>query len=310
MPITTTRPRHLEHLAAQPRRKLSARRAPCKAQHGGGFYLKGGLRPREHRGLVDHWGVGGLEGKGGFYGPSKLSTAVPGEPLRHDPEWPRKPRHERTALALALTTMSSFDLTLLYLVAAVLGVVACRFAEIAAHARLPGGWRADRPACAGVVAKFRGCTPPGRVWRGVPDVCDRAGVQPAPSCAPCASHVFGLGLLQVRADGCAMATVGSLLIWPAWLPTRLAPGAGKPRWHSRVRIAMSSTAIVVKLLAERLELESPNTANASWACCCSRTLAVVPLLVLIPALGSLARGKLFTALAVARTESLRCWSAC
>jgi CPA2 family monovalent cation:H+ antiporter-2 len=50
-------------------------------------------------------------------------------------------------------------------------------------------------------------------------------------------------------------------------------------------MAMSSTAIVVKLMAERLELESEHGRRVMGVLL-FQDLAVVPLLVLIPALGS------------------------
>ena len=76
---------------------------------------------------------------------------------------------------------------------------------------------------------------------------------------------------------------------------------------------MSSTAIVVKLMAERLELESEHGQRVMGVLL-FQDLAVVPLLVLIPALGSLARGSWPRALALRRAEGRRaadacCWSA-
>ena len=53
-------------------------------------------------------------------------------------------------------------------------------------------------------------------------------------------------------------------------------------------MAMSSTAIVVKLMAERLELESEHGRRVMGVLL-FQDLAVVPLLVLIPALGAPAR---------------------
>jgi CPA2 family monovalent cation:H+ antiporter-2 len=50
-------------------------------------------------------------------------------------------------------------------------------------------------------------------------------------------------------------------------------------------MAMSSTAIVVKLMAERLELESEHGRRVIGVLL-FQDLAVVPLLVLIPALGN------------------------
>ena len=60
-------------------------------------------------------------------------------------------------------------------------------------------------------------------------------------------------------------------------------------WQSAVALggalAMSSTAIVVKLMAERLELETEHGRRVMGVLL-FQDLAVVPLLVLIPALGS------------------------
>jgi CPA2 family monovalent cation:H+ antiporter-2 len=50
-------------------------------------------------------------------------------------------------------------------------------------------------------------------------------------------------------------------------------------------LAMSSTAIVVKLMAERLEMESEHGKRVMGVLL-FQDLAVVPLLVLIPALGA------------------------
>src|SRR3989344_1866907 len=51
--------------------------------------------------------------------------------------------------------------------------------QAATHARLPGCGGAHRPPCAGADAELGRGAAPGRVWRGVPDVRHRAGVQPA-----------------------------------------------------------------------------------------------------------------------------------
>jgi monovalent cation:H+ antiporter-2, CPA2 family len=95
-------------------------------------------------------------------------------------------------------------------------------------------------------------------------------------------HVFGLGLAQVLLT-IAIATLGSLAL--AWL----APATWKMDWRTALTlsgaVAMSSTAIVVKLLAERLELESEHGKRVLGVLL-FQDLAVVPLLVLIPALGS------------------------
>jgi len=101
--------------------------------------------------------------------------------------------------------------------------------------------------------------------------------------------VFGLGFSQVAmtmlAAVCGNFVLGALL---AWLGTRYASSL-ELSWQGAVALggalAMSSTAIVVKMLAERLELESEHGRRVMGVLL-FQDLAVVPLLVLIPALGS------------------------
>src|SRR3569832_1494465 len=80
-----------------------------------------------------------------------------------------------------------------------------------------------------------------------------------------------------------LGTAGSLLL------AALAAMLWMMDWRTSVvlsgALAMSSTAIVVKLLAERLELESEHGKRVMGVLL-FQDLAVVPLLVLIPALGS------------------------
>ena len=71
------------------------------------------------------------------------------------------------------------------------------------------------------------------------------------------------------------------------------------------RMAMSSTAIVVKLMAERLELESEHGRRVMGVLL-FQDLAVVPLLVLIPALGSSAGRTWLPALAWRCSRPRRC----
>src|SRR6218665_3654476 len=101
-------------------------------------------------------------------------------------------------------------------------------------------------------------------------------------------HVFGLGLWQVVltiviATGFSLALAA---VAPRWW--------GMP-WQTAVALsgalAMSSTAIVVKLMADRLELESEHGKRVMGVLL-FQDLAVVPLLVLIPALGASAEDML------------------
>ncbi len=97
--------------------------------------------------------------------------------------------------------------------------------------------------------------------------------------------VFGLGLSQVALT-VAGAVVGHfLLLWLFSFTTR----PWELGWQGAVvlggAIAMSSTAIIVKLMAERLELDSEHGRRV-LGILLFQDLAVVPLLVIIPALGA------------------------
>ena len=111
-------------------------------------------------------------------------------------------------------------------------------------------------------------------------------------------HVFGLGLLQVVLT-IVLATVGSLFL------ASMAPTLWKMNWQTALAlsgaIAMSSTAIVVKLLSERLEMASEH-GKRIMGVLLFQDLAVVPLLVLIPALGAPA-DTLFMALGIAALKA-------
>jgi CPA2 family monovalent cation:H+ antiporter-2 len=91
--------------------------------------------------------------------------------------------------------------------------------------------------------------------------------------------VFGLGMAQVAATIVATMGLGWLLAWQipgvhiGWQASFALGGA----------LAMSSTAIVVKMLTERLELESEH-GRKIVGILLFQDLAVVPLLILIPSL--------------------------
>ena len=90
--------------------------------------------------------------------------------------------------------------------------------------------------------------------------------------------VFGLGLLQVLGTIAAALLVGLLLepwVHITWQACVALGGA----------LAMSSTAIVSKMLAERLEIESEHGRNI-FGVLLFQDLAVVPLLIIIAAFGS------------------------
>ncbi len=177
--------------------------------------------------------------------------------------------------------MSSLGLTLLYLLAAVLGVVACRSLRlppilgylvagvvIGPHAL----HLADESAAVRHLGEF-----------GVVFLMFVIGLEfNLSKLRAMRTHVFGLGLSQVVLTMLG-ATAGALLL-SALLP-RLLDLSWQAALALSGALAMSSTAIVVKLMAERLELESEHGQRVMGVLL-FQDLAVVPLLVLIPALGS------------------------
>ena len=180
---------------------------------------------------------------------------------------------------------STLELVLLYLVAAVLGVVACRSLKLPPMlGYLVVGVLIGPNALAfaqdseGVkyLAEF-----------GVVFLMFVIGLEfNLPKLRSMRHLVFGLGLSQV------VLTIAGTLLGHALLVAAYAGIFGhawQMSWQGAVvlggAIAMSSTAIVVKLMAERLEMESEHGKRVMGVLL-FQDLAVVPLLVLIPALGS------------------------
>jgi CPA2 family monovalent cation:H+ antiporter-2 len=93
--------------------------------------------------------------------------------------------------------------------------------------------------------------------------------------------VFGLGMAQV------LLTIAATMLF-GWLISTQLPAAIHISWQASFALggalAMSSTAIVSKMLTERLELESPH-GRKIIGILLFQDLAVVPLLILIPSLG-------------------------
>jgi len=179
---------------------------------------------------------------------------------------------------------TTLELVLLYLIAAVLGVVACRFMKLppmlgylAVGVLIGPNALALAKDTAGVkyLAEF-----------GVVFLMFVIGLEfNLPKLKSMRKLVFGLGLAQVVLT--CVGTIGGhyFLQWAFSF-------GGRPwelSWQGSVvlggAIAMSSTAIVVKMMADRLELESEHGRRVMGALL-FQDLAVVPLLVLIPALNS------------------------
>ncbi len=189
--------------------------------------------------------------------------------------------------------MTSLELTLLYLLAAVLGVVACRSLKLPPMLGYLAVGVVIGPNALALAQNSEGVRHLGEF--GVVFLMFVIGLEfNLPKLRAMRAHVFGLGLFQVVLT-IVLAMAASLALG------LLAPQLWGMDWKTALALsgalAMSSTAIVVKLMAERLEMESEHGKRVMGVLL-FQDLAVVPLLVLIPALGS-SPEKLFMALALA-----------
>ncbi len=213
---------------------------------------------------------------------------------------------------------TTLELVLLYLLAAVAGAVVCRLARLPPMLGYlavgvligPNAMAlAKDSAAVSYLAEF-----------GVVFLMFVIGLEfNLPKLRSMRKLVFGLGLSQVALTTLAVLLGNALLAWGAMRAGR----AWGLSWQSAIALggalAMSSTAIVVKLMAERLELESEHGRRVMGVLL-FQDLAVVPLLVLIPALGSspevllrelalaaLKAGVLLTVLLVGGQRVMRGW---
>ena len=174
---------------------------------------------------------------------------------------------------------SGLELTLLLLAAAVLGVVAFRMLHlppmlgylvvgilIGPHAL---GWAEDNEGTH-ALAEF-----------GVVFLMFSIGLEfSLPKLSSMRRTVFGLGMAQVL-----LTTVATMIF--GWLTAYLLPQLVNISWQAAFALggalAMSSTAIVSKLLTERMELESEH-GRRIISILLFQDLALVPLLIVAPAL--------------------------
>jgi monovalent cation:H+ antiporter-2, CPA2 family len=177
--------------------------------------------------------------------------------------------------------MSGLELTLVYLLAAVLGVVVFRSLKLPPMLGYLAVGVAIGPNALALAQNSTGVRHLAEF--GVVFLMFAIGLEfNLPRLRAMRRHVFGLGLLQVLLT-MAFTVAG------AYLLEVLVPGLWNISWQTALALsgvmAMSSTAIVVKLMADRLELESEHGKRV-MGILLFQDLAVVPLLVLIPALGS------------------------
>ncbi len=197
--------------------------------------------------------------------------------------------------------MSSLELTLLYLCAAVVSVVGCRLLHLPAmlgylFAGVVIGPNALALANNSVavehLAEF-----------GVVFLMFVIGLEfNLPKLMRMRKLVFGLGLGQV-----VLTLLGALAfnLVMGWIIRKLGFAWGLS-WQSALALgsamAMSSTAIVVKLMVDRVELESPHGQRVMGVLL-FQDLAVVPLLVLIPALADIGEHNIWEVLSVAMLKA-------
>ena len=179
---------------------------------------------------------------------------------------------------------STLELTLLYLVAAVAGVVVCRMAKLPPMLGYLGVGVLIGPNALALAKDSAGVRYLAEF--GVVFLMFVIGLEfNLPKLKSMRKLVFGLGLAQVL-----LTIVGTVLghLLLSWLFSL----SGRPwelSWQGSIvlagAMAMSSTAIVVKMMADRLELESEHGRRVIGVLL-FQDLAVVPLLVVIPALNS------------------------
>ncbi len=179
---------------------------------------------------------------------------------------------------------TTLELVLLFLVAAVAGAVLCRLARLPPMLGYLAVGVIIGPKAMGLAKDSVGVSYLAEF--GVVFLMFVIGLEfNLPKLRSMRRLVFGLGLSQVTLTILGTLAGNALL---AWGFVQLGRGWGL-NWQSAIALggalAMSSTAIVVKLMAERLELETEHGRRVMGVLL-FQDLAVVPLLVLIPALGA------------------------
>jgi CPA2 family monovalent cation:H+ antiporter-2 len=188
---------------------------------------------------------------------------------------------------------TTLELTLLFLLAAVIGVVICRLVKLPPMLGYLGAGVLIGPNALALAKDSSGVAHLAEF--GVVFLMFVIGLEfNLPKLRSMRKMVFGLGSSQVLLTMLAsVAGFGALSLFLDWLglddkhPNGLL-GWGV-NWQSAIALggalAMSSTAIVVKMMADRLEVDSEHGRRV-MGILLFQDLAVVPLLVLIPTLGS------------------------
>jgi len=177
--------------------------------------------------------------------------------------------------------MSSLELTLLYLLAAVLGVVGCRFLKLPPMLGYLVVGVVIGPNALALAQNSEGVRHLAEF--GVVFLMFVIGLEfNLPKLRAMQRYVFGLGFWQVTLTVVIVTTFSFFL-------SVMAPTLWGMSWQTALTLAgalsMSSTAIVIKLMADRLELDSEHGKRVLGVLL-FQDLAVVPFLVMIPALNA------------------------
>jgi len=194
--------------------------------------------------------------------------------------------------------MNALELTLMYLFAAVLGVVGCRMLKLPPMLGYLLVGVVIGPNALALAQNSEGVKHLAEF--GVVFLMFVIGLEfNLPKLRSMRQHVFGLGLMQVLLT-IVLVTLGSLFF------AVMAPKLWQMQWQTALTLsgamAMSSTAIIIKLMADRLEFESEHGKRVVGVLL-FQDLAVVPLLVLIPAL-NVKPEALMTALGLAALKAV------
>ena len=179
--------------------------------------------------------------------------------------------------------MHGLQTTLLLLVAAVAGVALFRYFQLPAMLGYLAAGALIGPNALGIALSRDPATAQHLAEFGVVFLMFSIGLEfSLAKMRAMRALVFGLGAAQVASVMLLVLGVSVLLGWlaPSWWPRAVAYGVA-----AGGVLAMSSTAIVIKLLSDRLELESEHGRHIIGVLL-FQDLAVVPLLVLIPALAT------------------------
>ncbi len=178
--------------------------------------------------------------------------------------------------------MSTLELSLLFLLAAVIGVVVFRIIHLPPMLGYLVVGIVIGPHALAFAADLKGMRHLAEF--GVVFLMFSIGLEfSLPKLYAMKRIVFGFGFAQV-ASTILIAVAGTYLL-TRWMPGQFGLPKGAALLALGGALAMSSTAIVVKMLTERIELESEHGRRIVGVLL-FQDLAVIPLLIIVPALAS------------------------